>query len=710
MARVGVIMMNGAVVGDITLDETTTDDLGGGGAMYSGPMSDLPGWLGGGGRGGSGLGGRGGRSGGRGSGRGGGAGHSDPERKRKPHSAGGDVYGNRKHPDRERQHYHGDVYDAHEKPARRERRPRPDRGDEREQVHPAGGDVYDESDAIRHQGEHVDEPHPGRGDVYDEGEQPKPLEPAGDEASDPATTNTSLKGRRARFRKEFENPEFRARAIRITLGEMGGNPGNLGVWESAMNRADLMGTTLEFEMRRRPGGYYEGYLANPSAADIANAEKNLEAAFGGSNVSDYATENASGAWGERRMSGGMFTKVAEHNRELFGIPTGPGARGYDRYKAWRAGIGPDTPGATRGAGGAYQPGIEPRYSGGYRGSLTPEQVYGGLKPEMRARLQAMYRDMPPHLREGFEINEAFRTREYQQELYNRLHGRAAVAPPGHSRHEVGEAVDVSDRDRLGSERLDWIHENVGKYGLEGILGGRHGSDTGHIQFHRGDERTFGPPKVGAAGRIADDLHSIAGIRERVYGGATSAAPDVHGPRPTTKFDQNDPAWIRYYGLGPADPRAARNQMSPEQVKQWLGSHQPLVEHTLRMPRPPSPPGGGDYDVRINAPQNTYTILRTPGGQIGQFMEFYSNLATSGANIALAGPIYSAGTLATGLIPRERLSVAPGASLGFHAAFTSNPRTGQQTTSPAATRACIQLRRIVTAANCTPARKFLASLS
>jgi ABC-type nitrate/sulfonate/bicarbonate transport system substrate-binding protein len=28
----------------------------------------------------------------------------------------------------------------------------------------------------------------------------------------------------------------------------------------------------------------------------------------------------------------------------------------------------------------------------------------------------------------------------------------------------------------------------------------------------------------------------------------------------------------------------------------------------------------------------------------------------------------------------------------------------------ATRACIQLRRIVTAANCTPARKFLASLS
>src|ERR1700730_6346969 len=80
MAKAGIIMMDGIIVGDITIDETTPDDLGGGGAGYSGPMSDLPGWLGGGGRGGSGLGGRGGRGGGRGSGRGGGAGHTDPDK------------------------------------------------------------------------------------------------------------------------------------------------------------------------------------------------------------------------------------------------------------------------------------------------------------------------------------------------------------------------------------------------------------------------------------------------------------------------------------------------------------------------------------------------------------------------------------------------------------------------------------------------------
>jgi hypothetical protein len=39
------------------------------------------------------------------------------------------------------------------------------------------------------------------------------------------------------------------------------------------------------------------------------------------------------------------------------------------------------------------------------------------------------------------------------------------------------------------------------------------------------------------------------------------------------------------------------------------------------------------------------------------------------------------------------------------ALSSQPEDGGEDT-----RACIQLRRIVTAASCTPARKFLASLS
>jgi hypothetical protein len=164
---------------------------------------------------------------------------------------------------------------------------------------------------------------------------------------------------------------------------------------------------------------------------------------------------------------------------------------------------------------------------------------------MRARLQAMYRDMPADLREGFEINEAFRTREYQQELWDRLHGHAAVAPPGHSRHEVGEAVDISGRDAKAEQRYDWIYRNVDKYGLEGILGGRHGSDVGHIQFNRQDERTRGPPTQGAgassqpAHRIAEDLHSIAGIRERVYGGSSAPAAQQQAAAPSTPSTSAD---------------------------------------------------------------------------------------------------------------------------------------------------------------------------
>jgi hypothetical protein len=157
-----------------------------------------------------------------------------------------------------------------------------------------------------------------------------------------AGSNSSLAGQRARFAEELKNnPALREKVLRISAGENLDNNANRAVFESAMNRASMMNTSLAFEMRRTSeGGYYAGYKDNMSAADRKIAEGNLAAALGGSNVSNYATENASGSWGEKRMSGGMFTKVYQSgqkgNVELFGIPTGPGARGYDRYAAWKA--------------------------------------------------------------------------------------------------------------------------------------------------------------------------------------------------------------------------------------------------------------------------------------------------------------------------------------------------------------------------------------
>jgi hypothetical protein len=111
--KVGVIMFNGTtVVGDITIDE----DSSGTGAMWSGPMSDLPGWLGGGspnsGRGGD------GRGRGSDSGRDSGARHGS---------------GKSEHPDvvrRRKEVAKGDVYDAHEKAPRPKVGTAPGHGDE----------------------------------------------------------------------------------------------------------------------------------------------------------------------------------------------------------------------------------------------------------------------------------------------------------------------------------------------------------------------------------------------------------------------------------------------------------------------------------------------------------------------------------------------------------------------------------------------------
>jgi hypothetical protein len=590
MARVGVIMLDGAVVGDITLDETTPDDLGGGGAMYSGPMSDLPGWLGGGGRGGSGLGGRGGRPGGRGTGRGGGAGHSDPDKPSRTTRPGGakHVADPKRHaatddPTKRR----GGVADP-DKPSGRtrwHRRPAESK--------PGAVDDPDKPNIVNLEREDPDKPAEQdeslkTPDVEDVNKQQvdalEPTKPAGygDEARGGGGPSpyAGLKGsqylatERAKFKPELKDDNFRLELAAIASLEHESDP--IGPLESLMNRANAFpvgrGTLRErmFWANQQGNTFYSpinhGLLGprmqqlRSDPARFARMNAAIEAALGGSNVLEGATDQGGPNDPNANWPGGLKIRQGEHYNDWGSGGEGGHARARsyreNQQRQVRAGgdvtlpsvvgqpydQGGVAPSGGGGSGGAYQPGIEPRYSGGMRGGLTPEQVYGGLKPEMRARVQAMYRDMPPHLREEFEINEAFRTYEYQQELYDRLHGRAAVAHPGHSRHEIGEAVDVSDRDRLGSERLDWIHANAGRYGLEGILpdrsgSTRHGSDTGHIQLNRGDTRTFGPPRQGSApnpsSRIAEDLHSIAGIHERVYGGAAQPATPATPSTPST---------------------------------------------------------------------------------------------------------------------------------------------------------------------------------
>jgi hypothetical protein len=68
-------------------------------------------------------------------------------------------------------------------------------------------------------------------------------------------------------------------------------------------------------------------------------------------------------------------------------------------------------------------------------------------------------------------------------------------------------------------------------------------------------------------------------------------------------------------------------------------------------------GSASADVRI---------LSSLGGNVGGYLQFFSQLKQSGQRVAIDGPCFSACTLVLSTIPRNRICVTPRAVLGFHA--------------------------------------------
>src|SRR5262249_484332 len=110
-----------------------------------------------------------------------------------------------------------------------------------------------------------------------------------------------------------------------------------------------------------------------------------------------------------------------------------------------------------------------------------DRAIDGLSREMQARIMAAFQAMPENIRNTFIINEGWRSRDYQQYLYDTRSGRGMVASPGGSRHEAGgifgqgRAIDVDK-----GPALDWLHANGSQVGLTGI-----GGDYPHIQMGGG---------------------------------------------------------------------------------------------------------------------------------------------------------------------------------------------------------------------------------
>ncbi|RUX02450.1 MAG: hypothetical protein E5V51_00150 [Mesorhizobium sp.] len=100
-----------------------------------------------------------------------------------------------------------------------------------------------------------------------------------------------------------------------------------------------------------------------------------------------------------------------------------------------------------------------------------------LNDSFATNLSAMMQDAPPEIRKGLGIYSGYRSPQRQAELFGaavKKYGSVAaarkwVAPPGHSQHNAGKAVDLAYNGQSLSHApkdvIDWVHDNAGKYGL-----------------------------------------------------------------------------------------------------------------------------------------------------------------------------------------------------------------------------------------------------
>lgn len=107
----------------------------------------------------------------------------------------------------------------------------------------------------------------------------------------------------------------------------------------------------------------------------------------------------------------------------------------------------------------------------------------GISPQFATRLQTALQDAEKSTGETARIESLKRTTAEQAQIYARSgQGRLfQAAPPGYSRHEIGEAADIP-----GGKVLDFLHQNAGKYGLEFLSGNAGARDPGHVQMAKGD--------------------------------------------------------------------------------------------------------------------------------------------------------------------------------------------------------------------------------
>ena len=160
----------------------------------------------------------------------------------------------------------------------------------------------------------------------------------------PGAGGGGLAADRAKFKAEMDaDPALREKVLRIAANEQGKHGlGTQAVIESMMNRASHRGRTLRQEAKwTSEGGYYEvgnlgrGALENKEHAAIL--ADSLDKVLKGSNVSDYATDNASQNLAKKRTRNREMEWAAEYGGETFYRPGRVSGAGHVRTHAqWMA--------------------------------------------------------------------------------------------------------------------------------------------------------------------------------------------------------------------------------------------------------------------------------------------------------------------------------------------------------------------------------------
>ena len=78
-----------------------------------------------------------------------------------------------------------------------------------------------------------------------------------------------------------------------------------------------------------------------------------------------------------------------------------------------------------------------------------------------------------------------------------------------------------------------------------------------------------------------------------------------------------------------------------------------------------------------------------GGPLGEYLLRFAAIRDSGEQVMIDGSCFSACTLVTALIPRDKICITERATLGFHAGWFEN-NAGERITSPTGTRVLYEM--------------------